>query len=145
MAWNWYGVKTLYRTTVVGEPVEVDRYYDPEATLVEERVVLFRARNFDEALAKAEAEARRYAQGERWNRYGQKIRQRYLGAANAYWMFDSPGQGVEVFSLIEQVPQTVSDLEIRRQRMGRENPRAAWRRARLMQREFVSALGRRAQ
>lgn len=144
MSWKWYGVKTLYRTTVVGEPENVDRYYDPEATLVEERVVLFRARSFDEALSKAAKEARRYASSDRTNRYGQRIRQRFLGGADAFELFEPPGPGVEAFSSTEVVPREVSDHEIRLNRTGRERASDKWRRTKILQREFVAASGRRA-
>lgn len=144
MSWKWYGVKTAYRTTAVGEPRNVDRYYDPEATLVEERVVLFRARSFDEALAKAEQEALRYVDSDRFNRYSQRLRKRFLGRTNAFELFEAPGAGVEAFSLTEVVAQTVSDHEVRLNRMGRERRRDKWRRTKMLQKEFISAPGRRA-
>lgn len=142
MAWNWYGVKTLYRTTVVGTPNLVDRYYEEGATLVEERVVLFRARSFNEAAAKAEQEAREYARGKRVNRYGQTIKQRFLGASDAFEMFDRPGKGAEVFSATELVASTISDAQIRLSRMGREKRGDRWRRTKFLQREFAPASGR---
>lgn len=112
MSWNWYGVKTLFRTRTVGRPRNVDANYDREATLVEERVVLFRARNFDEAIDKAEAEAKQYVAGTPRNRYGQRIRQQYLGCCEAFMMFDDPGAGCEVFSSTQLVPESVSDAKL---------------------------------
>jgi len=58
---RWFAVKTLYRTRVVGRPARRDAAYDGDANVVEERVVLFRARSFDDAIRKAEREARAYA------------------------------------------------------------------------------------
>ena len=50
---DWYSAKTIYKHHSVE---------DGKATAVfEERVVLFRATSFDEALAKGEVEAKRYA------------------------------------------------------------------------------------
>ena len=50
---NWYSVRSIYRADMIedGKPRRA----------FEERVVLFRAASFEEALAKGEAEARRYA------------------------------------------------------------------------------------
>jgi hypothetical protein len=50
---DWYSVRSIFRsdTTEDGKPRRA----------FEERVVLFRAESFDEALAKGEAEAKQYA------------------------------------------------------------------------------------
>jgi hypothetical protein len=145
MAWNWYGVKTVYRTTAQGEPAETDKYFDPAATLVEERVVLIRARSFDEALAKGEKEARAYADGGTvQNRYGQRVKQRYLGVADAYEMSDSPGNLVEVYSKTELVPTSTPDAAVCANRMGTERARDRWRRTKFLNREFSGGIGWRA-
>ncbi len=144
MSLNWYGVKTLYRTTAQGEPESVDRYYDPEATMVEERVVLFRASSFDEASDEAAKEARAYAKGKRLNRYGQRLQKRFLGVTDAFELFDAPGPGAEVFSATLVVPTSVSDSEFQRSRMGQEKAREKWRRTKFLQRELVAPLGKRA-
>lgn len=58
--------------------------------MYEERVVLVRAATAKEAIAKAEEEAQRYStEGTR-----------YLGYAVSFEMFEEPGEGVEVFSLL---------------------------------------------
>jgi hypothetical protein len=59
----WYAVKTLYRSEGLGRPTATDSAYDPAATLVEERVVLLKARSFQDAIRAAEKEARAYATG----------------------------------------------------------------------------------
>jgi len=41
---------------VKGDPVALDECYDPEGTLLEERVILVRARSHEEAISKAEHE-----------------------------------------------------------------------------------------
>jgi len=50
---SWYGIRSIFRSdrTEDGKPCRT----------FEERVVLFRAATFEEALAKGEAEAKRYA------------------------------------------------------------------------------------
>lgn len=79
-SWKWYGVKTLHRTMAKGRPIATDSLYSRTMTLVEERVVILKARNFDEAIKRAEVEARVYSRSCRHrNRYGQHVRSRYLG------------------------------------------------------------------
>jgi len=106
MALIWYGVKTLFRTRATGRPRDVDSAFDPSIDLIEERVVLFRAKGFDDAIARAENEARCYAADTHRNPYGQKVVTQYLGACDAFELFDSPAVGVEVFSSTTLVPST---------------------------------------
>ena len=53
---EWYGAKTLYqvRSNTVTSPNK----------LYEERIVLIKANSFDDAILKAEEEAKRYANGD---------------------------------------------------------------------------------
>jgi hypothetical protein len=113
MSWKWFGVKTLYRTRAVGRPKDVDENFDPDATLLEERVVLIRARNFDEAIEKAEEEARIYVNTPHGgNAYAQRVVQRYLRVSDAYEMFEPPGSRREVYSRTWVVPKSVGDSEL---------------------------------
>ena len=98
MGLSWFGVKTLFRTTAVGSPRATDSGFDSDLALVEERIVLFRARTPDAAIARAEAEARRYAKMTHQNPYGQSVVTQYLGACDAFKLFESPAAGIEVFS-----------------------------------------------
>jgi hypothetical protein len=71
----WYGVRTLYRVTAEGRPKSRDKHFDREATLIEARVVLFRAAGFDDAIAQATKEARAYCRQVKFkNAYGQRFR-----------------------------------------------------------------------
>ena len=63
----------------------------------EERVTVWKAEDADAALARAEDETIAYADD---------IDGQYLGLAQAYELFDEPGDGAEVFSLVRS-----SDLE----------------------------------
>lgn len=112
--WRWFGVKTVYRTTAKGKPHGTDRFYDPDFSLVEERVVLFRARNQPEAMKRAEREAQAYAAQLRTrNPYGQQLVTRYLGAMDCYGMFDDlDGSGSEVFSSTQVVSRRTPDRKI---------------------------------
>ena len=55
-------MRTLYRVTAEGIPKSRDRHFDPDSTLVEDRVVLFQATSFDDAIALGVKEAQAYLQ-----------------------------------------------------------------------------------
>jgi hypothetical protein len=81
----WYAAKTVYKKWYVLDGVA--------QTCFEERVVLFRAASFKDAIAKAEAEAKRYA--------ASSERSVYLGFMDIYWLFEETvGDTTEVFSLM---------------------------------------------
>ena len=77
---GWYGVRCVFEHAGDG-----DHTY-------EERITLWRAATFDEAIALAEAEAEEYT--------GTSDTVMYLGLAQAYLLTEAPGQGAEVFSLL---------------------------------------------
>jgi hypothetical protein len=76
---EWYGVRCVFRDAGEGA--------------YEERITLWRASSFDDAIARAEAEAREYVVA---------IDLEYVGLAQAFWLFDPPGDGAEVFSLVRR-------------------------------------------
>jgi hypothetical protein len=78
-----------------------------------------RARTGEQALRKAEVEAKKYASNWHRNPYGQRVRTRYLGCVDAYHMFDDLRAGAEVFSDTEVVPRRVSDSAIVDRQVGR--------------------------
>lgn len=86
---NWYAVRCVFR---FGQP--------EDASVYEERITLWRAASFDEALAKAEAEAQSYAVTL------DEPPASVTDLVQAYHLFDEPGDGAEIFSLMR-----VSDLE----------------------------------
>jgi hypothetical protein len=91
----------------------VDSRYNATTTLVEERIVLIRARSFEDAAARAKREARRYVRGMTYqNCYGERVRQRYLGRCEVFELFDNPDAGVEVFSSTRLVPRKVTDRTV---------------------------------
>ena len=79
---SWYGVRCLFQYGPL----------DPAPTSYEERVTIWRAASFDEAIALAEGEAAEYAEtlGDVSD----------LGLVQAYALSESPGHGAEVFSLV---------------------------------------------
>ena len=62
----------------------------------EERITLWQAADFDQALARAELDACDYATN--------LEACEYTGLAQAYHLYDSPGDGAEVFSLMRVSP-----------------------------------------
>ena len=140
----WYGVKTLFRTAAAGRPVARDAAYDARVSLVEERVVLFKARGFAAAIRAAESEARRYARHRYVNPYGQRVVTRYLGACNAFELFETPGVRAEVFSMTEVVPKQVSDRAVVDRRLGLKTNKNTdrLRRRNILNREFSGSARR---
>jgi hypothetical protein len=63
-----------------------------EGLTYEERITIWKASSFNEAYALAEGEAHEYAAD------GDRVR--YVGLAQAFRLFDVPGHGAEVFSLL---------------------------------------------
>lgn len=113
MSWSWYGVKTIYETTVSLVSPRQRKGGKRSERLVEERVVLFKARTADEAIVKAEAEARRYTQGLRYrNQDGNLVKTSYLGAADAFSIGSEPTNGREVYSSHRLVRDEVRDREV---------------------------------
>ncbi|MBI5366462.1 MAG: DUF4288 domain-containing protein [Planctomycetes bacterium] len=140
----WYGVKTLFRMEAVGKPVARDIAYDATVSLVEERVVLFKARGFAAAIRAAEREARRYARLRYVNPYGQRVSMRYLGACEAFELYEAPGEQAEVFSTTEVVSKRIPDRTVVDQRLGaRVDEKADRARRRIvMNREFSGSARR---
>jgi len=121
---SWHGVKTLYRAEPLGRPQGTDRLYSRDVTLVEERIVVIRARNGSDAIRKAEVEAKKYARTRHRNPYGQRVRLRFLGCLDAYDMNEPLVEGAEVFSTTLIVSRRVSDHAIVDRLMGaRESQR----------------------
>lgn len=76
---GWYAVRCVFQD---GPDVPI-RY--------EERITLWRATSFAEAIALAKDEAADYVEGMGWT---------YCGLAQAYHLSDEPGHGAEVYSLM---------------------------------------------
>ncbi len=106
---KWFAVKTLHRWVPQGRPVKADRSFDRGGTLVEERVLLFRAPTPSEAIQMAERAARQYAKDRFTNPYGETVVTRYLNACDCFELFDDPGNGAEVFSTTCAISKRTSD------------------------------------
>ena len=118
---RWFGVKTFYRTRIVGRPSGRDQDYLPGLAGVEERVVLFRARDGQSAIRKARREGERYCADLRYeNVYGQQVLTELLAYAEAYELENDPGDGTEVFSAIEIIDSREAQASILSRKVGRE-------------------------
>ncbi len=73
---EWFGVRCVF--------------HDPEGSY-EERVTIWRAATFSDAVQLAEAEAEQYAE---------EVEASFMGFAQAFVMPEPPGHGAEVFSLL---------------------------------------------
>ncbi len=78
MSDEWFGARCIFRHADRGA--------------YEERVTIWRAASFDEAVASAEAEAAAYA--------GHLDNVEFTGLTQAFHMFEAPASGAEVFSLM---------------------------------------------
>jgi hypothetical protein len=112
MPWKWFAFKSLIRTQAHGRASSPDRHYDADATLIEERIVIVRARDFKEAFRKGEAELDQYvSENHHTNPFGQRVRSRALPRSEVFMLFDEPGPGAEVFSSTHILPRSVSDSQ----------------------------------
>jgi len=118
--WKLYAAKTLYRTKAVGRP-KAARPRGARVDLVEERVVLIRARSKAEALDRGQAEAEAYASGPSYvNPYGQEVITAYLGAIEVFEPFDDVGANKEIYSSTRLVAPTLSDEAVVDRLLGRD-------------------------
>jgi hypothetical protein len=110
-ATSWYSVRCLFQWRGPGKK---------KRRVYEERITLWRAASFEEAIAKAEAEAIEYLADE-----DEPTRRpfRYLSLAQAYRMseWDDPGEGIEVFSMLRESNKKPKDYLTRFFDTGNEN------------------------
>jgi hypothetical protein len=91
---GWYSFCGIFKWERVSATGDVRQ----DASLVEERVVLLRAEDLDEAIRLGEAEAELYARDTWPNAKGDIVRKRYLSVCNVFDIKASPAEGVEVYS-----------------------------------------------
>ncbi|HVY26360.1 MAG TPA: DUF4288 domain-containing protein [Polyangiaceae bacterium] len=105
---NWYSVKSLYRMDVKAAADAA-----PRLSSSEERIILVRADSFDEALEKAQQEARKYADMRWLNARGEAVETRYLEVLDAFMLFDEElADGSEVYSKMLWVAPSSTDEEL---------------------------------
>ena len=89
MTVGWYAVRCVFS---VGWPPEA------AGSTYEERITLWQAATADEAVSRAEAEARAYAAEI------EDAPSTYLGLTQSFELVDEPADGAEVFSLMRTSP-----------------------------------------
>lgn len=120
---NWYAVKTFYRSKADGRPERPDRFYDPDAVLVEERTLLIRAAGRVEALKKAERDAEDYARRIKYkNPYGQDVSMKYLGLYDICELSESLVDKTELFVSSHIMSCHVNDQKIAHAYIPRPDP-----------------------
>jgi len=139
MAANWYCIKTLYRSYTEGRPEKPDLIYDPDATLAEERNLLFKAKNKREALVKAEREAKDYAEKTQYtNPYGQIVKTKYLGYHDIWEIEGNLADKQEIFCTSRVMSKKISDSKIAFIYIGKRNEHfAKTKRKKFINREYV--------
>ena len=90
---DWFAVRCIF------EVYPKDRETGESGTY-EERVTVWQARSFDEAIADAEADADSYAE---------TVGSRFLGLSQAYQLDEPVGHGAEVFSLMRDSALSAAD------------------------------------
>ena len=108
---SWYAVRCLFEWRGPGKK---------RRRIYEERITLWHASSFDEAILKAEAEASDYLNGDDETGRGPI---RYLALAQAYLLDEGavPGEGVEVFSMLRESNKKPKRYLTRYFDTGREN------------------------
>jgi hypothetical protein len=109
---KWFGVKVLIRAELVGRPAKRGRSYDPDATLVEEQVLIVRAADGAAAAQRAKRLARLGLPRSYRNAHRQLVHRRILQACSAYELFDPPREGREVYSDTRRFSKRVSDEDV---------------------------------
>jgi len=113
MANKWYSVRTVCRSRTDDRPAKPDLSYDPDATLVEERIVLIRAKSRQEAQAKAMRDAKDYAKtGSFANPYEQTVRTDLLRTCDVYELNENPADKIEVYVANHLMSRRIQDAKV---------------------------------
>ncbi|MBZ0166031.1 MAG: DUF4288 domain-containing protein, partial [Candidatus Omnitrophica bacterium] len=109
----YYAVKTLYRSVCEGRPQRPDRYFDPDATLLEERIQLIKAKNRAEAKKKAEKDAVEYARRILYkNPYNQEVTLEYMGLCEIYEIEQGLADKAEIYASSRIISKKVSVAKV---------------------------------
>ena len=115
MASQFFAVKTFFRSACEGRPERPDKYFDPEATLVEERIQLIKAKSPAEARKKAEKDAVEYARRILYkNPYNQQVTLEYMGLCEIYEIQQPLADKTEIYAASRIINRKVSKAKIGR-------------------------------
>lgn len=118
---SWYSFCGIFKL----ERIDASGNVRQDASLVEERIVLLHAEDFDEAIRLGEAEAEQYARDTWPNADGDMGRNRYLGVCNVFDIKDTPAEGVEVYSRLLLRPSAEDDDVVIERLFGSESDQSA--------------------
>lgn len=102
---GWYSFCGIFKH----ERIDATGNVRPEASLVEERIVLLHAEDFDEAIRLGEVEAAEYVSDTWPNADGDMVRIRYLGVCDVFDIQETPAKGVEIYSRLLSRPSAEDD------------------------------------
>jgi hypothetical protein len=113
---GYFGVKYLVRAKVLGKPKGVKRTFKSTMDLLEERVLIIRARKVDDAFKKAEREQARYCRRSYVSTYSQKVVFEPIACFDSFSLSSDDlrvrilkGDLAEVYSRTELVRKTEAD------------------------------------
>lgn len=114
---KFFGAKTLYLIEV-SESKRKKEISKSNFHLLEERIVLIKARNFNEAIRKGEREAIAY-ESTHVNPFGDKVICRYLGCIDIFEIYTSPEDLAEIYSINYLVDKKINRKQILDQHFGK--------------------------
>ncbi len=98
---GWFAVRTIYRTRIVSRGRQYTER-DAEPVAIEDRIVLFLAKDGKQAIRRAIKEAQQYARtASSLNEEGRRVVTSYVGLADCYESFDAPADMAELYSSVE--------------------------------------------
>lgn len=136
---KWFSIKTVYLSSTIGLPSNVDSFYDPNAGILEERIILVKAKTIKDAIKKAKTEAKKYASQPNYkNCYGQTVICRYLNGYDAFELYDDPPFDLcEVFSANRIIDKRKSKKVLNNLVMGeKESKKVFQKRQKFFNRDF---------
>lgn len=109
-SWKYYGVKQIYQSRIIGNPIEerIDENYSDYYVFFEESIILVKAQSFEHAyrIARSRANEDKYI-----NMYGQTVECKLVDAIDCFLIDEEPKTGVEIYSSITPVSKGVSAKE----------------------------------
>lgn len=109
---NMYSIKMIFIEKTIGTPVNPHKGFNKDAKLLEERIILFSARDKKSALKKAQKEAEKYTKYSQITTFNQRTITEYLGWIDIYQLNKKPSDGVEVYSNTVLITERISDSRI---------------------------------
>lgn len=93
-----FGAKSLFITRISGRGKVKARYKSANYFLLEERIILVKGKDFNEAIKKAKKEAISY-ESIHENPYGQKVITKFLKCIDVFELYSKVGDLAEIYSI----------------------------------------------